>query len=201
MPRLTLSWVDWINCLAQHCAHGRARCGPVRMTCRSGARARSAIQTRTGARGGVEGGSVGDLIRTTSARPRRAELPRGGSGWRIRTHVQCNPSLVFKSSKYFIHFRCLRAISFRAQFFPSPCNVLFSPRHQDDAETFFCANYLCRESGIALLTRMRRISIATFSYQPCTQDIKVALFLANTTQYDFLLHCIGGKVMLNIETR
>lgn len=149
----------------------------------------------------LQAGSVEKLIRTTNARLRRAELPRGGRGWRIRTHEQCNRSLVFKSSKYFIHFRCLRAISFRAQFFPSPCNVLFSPRHQDDAETFFCANCLCRESGIALLTRMRRTSIATFSYQPCTQDKKVALFLAKTTQYDFLLHCIGGKVIINIEIR
>ena len=49
-----------------------------------GARVRSAVRTRAEALGAVKACSAESQIRTTNARPRRAGLPRSGSGWRIR---------------------------------------------------------------------------------------------------------------------
>ena len=67
----------------------------------------SAIQARTNTSGAVKAGSVEKLIRTMNARLRHVAAAGFGAGWAGR----------LSPSKYFIHFKCLCAISFRAQCF------------------------------------------------------------------------------------
>lgn len=109
-----------------------------------------------------------------NARRRRAGLPRSGSRVRIRTHEQCNPSLVFKSSKYFIYFKYLRLISFRTQCFSTTLQrALFTAPHARCGNVF-CARVVCESPGVHNAEGKLRFPIASSSKEIIITSICLA---------------------------